>query len=340
MKLKTEIITNKQNWNQLVTDYPEANFLQSWNWGAFHENLGKTIYRLALVNGNQQTQGLATVIIERAKRGDYAAIYGGPLLDWQQLAVIKNLFKAVADLAERHNCGFIRFRPQVKASDQIKQLVKQLGARPAPMHLTADLTLQLELDQTEDELLAQMRKNHRYYIRRAKRDGITTRVSTNPADIKEFNRWQVYLAKKHDFVPFSYEFLYQQFKVFAQDDQAFLVHAEHQEELVASTFIINFNGEAVYHYGISTPKNDDLPGSYLAVWRSIQEAKQRGCQRFNFWGIAPKEAKDHRFAGVSLFKRGFGGREVAYLEAHDLSLSPKYWLTALFEWLRKQHRGL
>ena len=176
----------------------------------------------------------------------------------------------------------------------------------APMHLTADLTLQLDLQQSEQELLAQMRKNTRYYIRRAKRDGVITKTSSDPKEIKEFNRWQLYLANKHNFVPFSYEFLYQQFKTFVEDDQALLIHSYHENKLLASAFVIFYNNEAVYHYGISTPVGREMPGSYATQWAAIKEAKKRGCKIYNFWGIAPEDEPEHRLPVFLCLKEDLG----------------------------------
>jgi lipid II:glycine glycyltransferase (peptidoglycan interpeptide bridge formation enzyme) len=136
------------------------------------------------------------------------------------------------------------------------------------------------------------------------------------------------------------QFLYEQFSVFAADDQAALIHSYLNDQLLATAYVLFYNREAVYHYGISTPANERLPGSYAAQWTAILEAKRRDCTAYNFWGVAPKDETNHRFAGVSTFKRGFGGEEVAYLPAHDLPTSPIYQLTHLFETLRKKARHL
>jgi len=208
------------------------------------------------------------------------------------------------------------------------------------MHLTAGLTIQIDLSKSEEEILAAMRKNTRYEIRKAKKLEINTRISANSGEIKEFYEHQLTLAKKHDFIPFSYDFLLTQFRNMLVDEQVCLIHAYNKEDLLASAFIIFYNNEAVYHYGISTPANNRMPGSYACQWEAILEAKRRHCSRYNMWGIAPKEQTNHRFAGVSIFKRGFGGQEVAYLPAMDLATSPLYPVVKTFETFRKIKRKL
>jgi len=340
--LSIQTINNKDVWEAFILSRKEANFLQSYNWGEFHQSLGKKVFYFGLFDGDQQI-GACLVVKEEAKRGNYLTIAGGPILDWEgenALEYLKKVFDYLKDLAKKENCVFIRIRPQAIDSDATRSLIQKIGLKESPMHLTADLTLQLDLSPSEEDLLKQMRKNTRYEVRKVERENITVRTSQNPEEMKEFYEHQLVLAKKHNFVPFSYEFLKNQFDAFVKDDQVMLFHSYKDDKLLASAFIIFYNKEAVYHYGISTPDNQRLPGSYACQWASIKEAKNRGCTRYNFWGIAHKEDKEHRFAGVSLFKRGFGGEEVQYLSAHDLAVSWKYAGTKGFEMVRKKMRGL
>lgn len=339
--LELKLVTNKADWEQFILSQPTANFLQSWNWGKFHQGLNKQVFYLGLLVDEKQI-GAALVIKEEAKRGNYLTIAGGPIIDWtkEQLPVLKQLFAHLKTLADKENCSFVRIRPQAIKSPEVSEIAQTLNLRLSPMHLAADLTLQLKLHPSNEELLKKMRKNTRYEIRKVEREKIEVKQSTNPDDIKEFHQHQLYLAKKHDFVPFSYDYLYQQFLSFIENDQVVLFHAYQQDKLLSSAFIIFYNREAVYHYGISTPDNQRLPGSYACQWAAILEAKRRGCTHYNFWGVAPKDQKSHRFAGVSLFKRGFGGEEVQYLPAHDLPVSWQYQLTRSFELARKKVRKL
>lgn len=334
-------IAEKETWESYVLTRPEASFLQSWNWGEFQAVMGKKVFRVGVFQ-NQNQIGALLIVKETAKRGNYLTLAGGPLIDWDKLSVkqLAEIFGYLKKLAHQEKCLFIRFRPQALDTPALREQLSLMGVRPAPMHLTADLTLRLDLTQTEEQLMGGMRKNTRYEVRRAAKENIHVKFSKNPAEIEKFHEHQLALAKKHGFVPFSQKFLYEQFKVFAADDQALLISSYQGEQLLATALVLFYNREAVYHYGISTAANDRLPGSYAAQWVAILEAKRRGCLTYNFWGIAPAEEKQHRFAGVSLFKRGFGGQETAYLPAHDLPVSPFYWLTNLFEKLRRQARHL
>ncbi|MBF8250362.1 MAG: hypothetical protein HW400_963, partial [Candidatus Levybacteria bacterium] len=179
----------------------------------------------------------------------------------------------------------------------------------------------------------------RYEIKKAIKEEIEISTSTDEKDIRKFYDLQIETAKRQKFVPFSYKFLHEQFKVFAENGNALLYKAEFKNKLLAQAFVIFYGKEAVYHYGASADEGRHFPGAYLIQWEAIKEAKKRGMTRYNFWGVAPIEKSDHRFAGLSLFKRGFGGEDFEYLHAQDLMINkPRYLINYLIESLRKTIR--
>lgn len=346
-KILIEKVDDLELWEQYLDEFPEANFLQSSAWRTFQEKMDKKVWAIRLFESNQQANksslALALVITETAKRANYLTIAGGPLLHWQNnnhQLIIQSLLDYLKTIAESEKISFLRLRPQALSTPELHSFFKNLGFQRSPMHLSADLTLQLDLSQSEEALLAKMRKNTRYEIRRAQKLAISTRLSKNPAEIQAFYEAQVALAKRQNFVPFSYQFLYQQFLAFIKNDRVALIHSYLKNQLLASAFVIFYRHEAVYHYGVSTLANAKLPGSYACQWAAIREAKKRGLSTYNFWGISPANEEKHRFAGVSLFKRGFGGEEVAYLPAQDYPFSSDYLLVRSFELVRKKIRKL
>jgi lipid II:glycine glycyltransferase (peptidoglycan interpeptide bridge formation enzyme) len=192
------------------------------------------------------------------------------------------------------------------------------------------------MGKSEDELLAQMRKTTRYEIRKAQKLGVTIETSKDENDVKQFYDYQLETAQRQKFVPFSYKFLLEQFKVFFAADKALLYTAKFEGKILAQAFIIFYGSEAVYHYGVGTEEGRKYPGAYLIQWEAIKEAKKRGQNYYNFWGVASEEEKQHRFYTISIFKRGFGGKDTHYLHAQDLVINkPKYLLNFAVEKLRK-----
>jgi len=339
-KFTTEEIVSKDRWEQFVVGHPEANFLQSWNYGDFYKNLGRKLYRLGFFRHGKLV-GVALVIKESAKRGTYLTVTGGPIIDWGDSQLIKYITNYLRRLCRDVKAIFVRIRPQLIENAEYSQRMNQIGWKKAPVNLEAELTLLLDLTKSEDELLGEMKKSTRYEIRKSEKMEISTMMSMDLKEVKKFSEYQEMLGEKQGFVPFSYDFLHEQFKAFLGDDQVTLVNAYKDGKLLASAYIIFYNGKAAYHYGITTPENKRLPGAYACQWQVIKEAKNRGMKTYNLWGgLMPKNKSDHRYRGVDLFKRGFGGKEIQYLPAHDLPVSWKYWVVRCFEWMRKKERGL
>lgn len=333
-------IVEKKEWEDFIFLHEEANFLHCWYWGEFYENLNQKIQRTGFYK-NKKLVGVMLSIVEKAKRGQYLIVPGGPIIDWSDERIVKTFVKTLRRFAILNDCAFIRVRPQFENSESSVNIFKKHGFITAPMHLHAELTSQLDITKSEEELLKQMRKTTRHEIRSAINQDIKILKSENPKDTKEFYNLQIETAKRQKFIPFAYEHLHEQFKVFAKNKKAILYKAYLKNKLLAQAFVIFYGKEAVYHYGASTQEGRDHPGAYLIQWRAILEAKKRGMKRYNFWGVAPIEQINHRFYGLSIFKRGFGGEDVRYLHAQDLIINyPKYFINYAIERFRKIRRNV
>ncbi|MBI2019126.1 peptidoglycan bridge formation glycyltransferase FemA/FemB family protein [Candidatus Daviesbacteria bacterium] len=331
-------ITNEKVWEDFLSKQEEANFLQSWYWGEFHKSLGHKIQRNGFFK-EDNLAGVCLTVLENAKRGKYLTVPGGPILDWHDKNIVNLFVTTIKEIAKKESCAFVRVRPQLKSDDFSKNLFKKLGFKNAPMHLHAELTSQLDITLPEEQLLANMRKATRYEIKKGISSEIKLETNSDEKTIKDFYNLQIETAKRQKFVPFPYKFLSEQFKVFLEKNMAILYSAKLGNKLLAQAFIIFYGTEAAYHYGASTEEGRKYPGAYLIQWEAIKEAKKRGFKRYNFWGVAPENDKDHRFSGLSLFKRGFGGEDFEYLHAQDLIINyPRYLFNFTVEMLRKKFR--
>lgn len=338
MVIQIEEIVDKNKWENFLATQIDANFLQSYNFGEFHKNSGKTVFRIGFSKSGE-LKGVMLCIVEKAKRATYLTIPGGPLIDWGSKDFINAFVEKIKSIAKAENCSFVRVRPQILETEENAKLFSSLGFKKSPMHLHAELTHQLNLNLDENTLLVNMRKTTRYEIKQAMKLGINIVESTKVEDIEEFYNLQKETAKRQGFVEFSKKFLEEQFKVFSTDNQVVLYTAFLGKIKLAQAFIIFYGREGDYHYGASTLEGRNYPGAYLIQWQAVKEAKKRGMERYNFWGVAPENEVNHRFHGVSVFKRGFGGADVEYLHARDLIINPfKYTLNWTVETLRKKIR--
>lgn len=327
--------------DEYVKNYhQEANFLQTSTWGKVYETVGERVFYLGFY---QKTAliGAALAILKPARRSRYLELPGGPLLNWDASpGAIRAFMCEIATLARQECCVFVRMRPNLPDTPTRRTLLEQkLGLIPSPMHLHAEHTVMLDLAKSEDTLLSDMRRQTRYEIRRAKKLGITVDYATSAAAFRDFFTLQAETAKRQHFITSSADFIMAQHAAFG--DAARIYTAYKDGQVLAKALVLLQAPEAVYHEAASSLAGRQYPGAYALQWQIIKDAKALGLRRYNLFGIAPPHSPHHRYAGVTTFKTGFGGAQLAYLPAHDLVIRPfRYRAVHLLEELRKKHRHL
>lgn len=335
------VIEDESVWEDFQENIKPHTFLQSWKWGEQNELLGSKIFRLGIFNKDNILIATSLIIRVKAKRGSFLLCPHGPQFkdDTIKADVISQLTKYCIKLGKSEKCDFIRFCPTLEDSEQNQLIFKRNGFIKAPIHMHTELSWLLDITKPEEELLADMRKTTRYLIRHSEKDNISISISQDPKDMKVF--WPIYkdTADRQNFTPFSKEYLQREFELFSKDNQIAFFFGSHQGEVITAAIIIFYAGSGFYHHSGSLKKFEKLNSSYLLQWKVIQEAKQRNCQLYNFWGIAPDNKPKHPWLGLSQFKKGFGGFSEAYLHAQDKPLTYKYLFNYIIETIRRIKRG-
>ncbi len=324
-----------EKWQRIIEKYPEANFLQSPAYGKVNELLGDKV----LIE-DFDGKGHALMIIRNAKRGRYMEIPCGPLINWGNSATAEKAVEKIREIAKKEKCVFVRIRPQLPNDDKNLKMLASLGFRKSPMHLAAEHTVIIDLTKPIDELLAEMRRQTRYEVRRSEKQGINVNSDNSEKLFKEFHNVQVETAKRQNFVPPSLKVLQAEREGFGENARIYVAKTT-DGKVIAYGLIIADGKEADYYEAASTPLNRKLPGAYALLWRAMQDLKAEGYERFNLWGIAPAGQPRHRYAGVTTFKTGFGGNIIEYVPAHDLVISRLRYLKNLtVETVRRKRRHL
>lgn len=338
-------INSKSEWEGFLSSVKEKTFLQSWNWGEFQILQGNKIWRFGLYNQNSLT-GVALVEKISAKRGRFLFIPHGPIIKGDKEVFLIELLKTLRDLAKKEKASFIRLSPFLTRDTETESMVEKLGFRLAPIHMHAEVTWELDISPSEEKLLSGMRKTTRYLIKQAEKNkDIKIEKSEDINDLDKFLPIYAKTAKRHHFTVFSRDYLKDQFTAFSVDKHIQFFFGKYKEEIVSAAAFVFWGETAFYHHsGSITTK---APVNYLLQWKAIKEAKALGCKLYNFWGISPdikdeSDAKNskHPWAGLSLFKMGFGGYRHELVKTIDYIISGSYWINYIIESLRKIKRRL
>lgn len=337
-ELKVVDAENRKEWDGFIKSHPESNFLQSWDFYEFHIARGKKVVRRLFFSREKIVAAYAGVV-ETAKRGRYMAIAGGPIMNFKDSNVVKAVFCDIKEQGEATGCVFVRVRPQEELSEESLALMKKHGLKKAPMYLSVEYAGVLDLRKSEEQILAGASQGFRRKLRKAEKLDLEITAKASASEIADFCRLEKLHAKRQQYVAFSEEFLTKQFEAFSKNDEVLIYTAKLGDEILAMNFMIFYGAEASYHYGVSSELGTKYSAAPLLHLRAMEEARKRGCVRYNLWGIVGREETSHRFYGVSEFKRSFGCEELKYTPAHDLVLKPVAYLKNLtVEKVRKKVR--
>lgn len=322
-------IVSPQEWDSFVKQHSPTALFQSWAWGEVERRLGHTIWRWGWFEDSKLI-AVAQIKKVSARRGTFLHVRHGPIVTRQKYW--KKIHEDLIDLARKEKAWFIRISPHVAYTT----VFQTLGFVSAPIHaMDAEHCWVLDLDKSEEEILADMRKTTRYEIRRAQKLGVRVHRSMNIKDLKAFHELYEETRRRHGFV--GHAGIDEEFSIFAEGHALTLYTATFEKKLLAAAIILDWGNEAIYHHGASI--SSKIPASYLIQWEAIREAKKRGKKVYNFWGIAPENNANHPWRGITLFKKGFGGRQMEFMHAQDYPVSPLYVIPKTIESIRKRLKG-
>lgn len=334
MALTIQPITDQSTWDTFIQQQQPDTFLQTWVWGEFQQH---AIERVGAYEDGTLV-GVALFIITPAKRGKFVLCPHGPIVIPERLDIIRLLLEELINVGKRVKADFVRVAPILPDLPRYGTPLAGLEFFRAPIHVHPELSWILDLTAPEETLMANMRKTTRYSIRKAEKDGVQVRISTDLADLKIFYELYKETVSRQKFQPFSWNYLQREYELFSKHNMLKIGIAEENGKPVSGAMIVVTPYEAFYHQGASITGSKSV-ASYLLQWRLIQMAKQSGCVKYNFWGISPDDKPKHPWAGLSLFKKGFGGKAYQYVPTADRKLTWKYRLNYWIETRRAKKRG-
>lgn len=338
--MKIKQIKDDERWDNFVQNQPFYTFQQSSNWFHFQKRLDRKVWRLGLIKNKELVGGSLVVKID-AKRGTFLLCQHSPFLNWEDNKQKDAFLKKLKEIGAKEDAWVLRLGPPLPRKKENKKIFQKNGfkERPGLSHMCTENFSILDITPDKDQLLSDMRKGHRYSIRKAKREGAEVKKKASIEAVKEFYEIYKKTYEREGFVGFSLDYIKKEFQSFAQDDRALIFHTTYNDEILASALILYYGNEGAYHQGASIRKYKKVPSSQILQWNAILEAKKRGCTQYNFWGITPPEAsEDHPWDGLTFFKQGFGSERFDLIPAFDLPLSWKYKFTRLVDWVRSKKR--
>ncbi|NUQ86720.1 MAG: peptidoglycan bridge formation glycyltransferase FemA/FemB family protein [Anaerolineales bacterium] len=350
-----------RNWNSLISQLPNPHFLQTYEWGQVKARYGwQPLYAVWDADGKWKVESdpnllsafhspvAAALILKRQIiRNGFAArlsiLYSpkGPLLDWTNEPLRNRVLDDLQSFARKQGAIFLKIDPDVvlgtgvpggeedvidNGGQVVMSELKRRGWEYSSDQIQFRNTVVIDLNPSEEELLARMKQKTRYNIRLAEKKGVSLRVG-NLEDLGMLYRMYAETSVRDGFVIRDEGYYKTVWTLFmnSSDPTCEPLIAEVDGEPVAAIFVFYFAGRAYYVYGMSRELHREKMPNYLLQWEAMKRAKARGCAVYDLWGAPEVFDESDSMWGVYRFKEGLGGRVVRTLGAWDYAPSPLWY---------------
>jgi len=288
--------------------------LQLWGWGEVKAAHNWDVDRI-MVRKNGETIGLGQLLIRKLPFPFKALVYvpRGPVAEVANRGVVLD---EIADYA-KNTYGAVA----VSVEPDWEEMPPMSGWTRSENTVLIPRTLILTLSKTEDELLADMSKKTRQYIRKSEKDGVEIRKVKTHDELRECLDIYKETARRAGFGIHEDQYYYDIFDKLGQYSPVFA--AFDGGKPVAFLWLAISERTAFELYGGMNDEGQRLRANYSLKWHVIQTMKKWGIERYDFNGLLND--------GVSTFKQGFASHEDMLVGTYDKPLSPLYtvWSKAL-----------
>lgn len=320
--MDVRVIDSEQDLEHFFSCYSHAEFLQSWAWGVFQERFGRESLRLGVWEGGALV-GVATCFRHSLPFGKAywycprGPIFSRKLSDENRSAAFHLL---LGEFRKRFatNSIFIRLEPSVGFPDGVSYHV---GPWVQPTH-----TLLLDLSQDEEKLFSDMKQKTRYNVRISDKRAVHVYEDHSSVGFEKFFT-ALQMTSRRQGIRIHGRPYYETFlQALSSFDMVRLYVAEHEGDVLATALCVGYGDTFSYVHGASTDVKRAFKAPERLQWEAIRQAKLAGFHFYDFFGVAPEDARRHKLRGVSKFKRGFGGFEYSYSNRGDIVFQPFfYW---------------
>lgn len=297
---------NQQQWDDWVNDLG-GHPLQLWGWGELKSAHNWQAIRL-LYQADGTVVGGAQVLVRRLPAPFKALSYlprgpfGGLGVDAAAMAEL------VSHLKKEVGGTLITAEPDMEVVDWGR------GWRKSSNTILIPRTLILDLTTPTDELLANMIKKTRQYIRKSERDGVVVRQIKNREELTAVMAIYRETAVRANFALHGDDYYYDLFDKLGENN--LLIGAYSGGQLVSFVWNAISSRTAFELYGGMNNEGQAVRANYALKWHAITKCKEWGIQRYDMNGLLND--------GVSTFKESFASHENLLAGTYDYPLSPLY----------------
>jgi hypothetical protein len=174
-------------------------------------------------------------------------------------------------------------------------------------------SLRLNLNKSEDEIIAGFRKTTRHEVQKAARIGVVVEHAQSDVELAAFLRIYTEMTARKGFQPDPIQHIRQTIRwLLNEPKRGTLLLARHRGRILGGAVIIRSGSRCWYVWG-ATERYEYASAGHILQWNAFLWAKKHRCTEYDFGGYT-----ENATTGPALFKKGFGGEVVRFMKAQRL----------------------
>lgn len=314
-------IVSLTDWNQFLSQHPNAHLLQTGEWGELKSAFGWKPVRV--ISGDIGVQ----ILFRKLPLGFTVGYIPKAVISDQPLS--EQFWREVDSACKQNRAIFLKLEPD---SWDTQFTIHHSAFIISKHNIQPPRTIIIDVDGSEEDILARMKPKTRYNTRLAEKKGVTVRAWD---DIDSFHKMMLVTGGRDGFGIHALEYYKRAYELLQPKGLGEILVAEYEGKPLAALFVARNGRRAYYLYGASTDEERNRMPTYLLQWEAMKWAKARGCEEYDLWGVPDEdeatleanfESRHDGLWGVYRFKRGFGGELKRAAQALDRVYNPLlYW---------------
>ena len=323
-----EILKREQypQYEAFVQAHPNGGITQSTLWHGVKNNWGHEVVVSRAESG--EIVGGVSVLVRKVPLLGVTMLYAprGPVCDWYDEAVLRDLMTGIDALAKRHRAYLFKMDPDVLAADtRFAELVQKLGFKNIRggdgfETIQARFNYRLYIDgRDEEQIFANLTQKTRYNVRVARKHGVEIRC-VGKEHLDDFMRLMRLTGERDGFSIRPKEYFARMLDELGEHARLYM--AFYDGKAVSAALTTNYAGKTCYIYGASDNAHRNVMPNYLIQWEMIVWALETGCTVYDFQGVSGNLDESDPLYGLYRFKKGFNGMLDELAGEFDYEYSP------------------
>lgn len=298
-----------ERYNEFVRNSEFAKPFQDTQWAKVKDNW--TSDYVYIEENKQIIAALSVIGIKNTNGKFFLYAPRGPVCDIRDYDLVDRLLKEAEVLKEKYDAFLLRVDPEVTFDEKIIHEYTKRGydfrTYPLDPHAFTQPRYAMVLDmgdKSEDVLFKNISSSARRNVRKAYRNNLTTKLSTDVAAVDELFDLTKIMADRQGIGHRPKEY----FQRLMENYNGHIFTTYFEDQALSSCLIIPYNDKAYYLYAASSNEHRKLMPNYHMIWEAIKWSMDHGYRFFDFGGVYSLDIKD----GLYRFKEGFTGEEGIY----------------------------